>query len=357
MVKSLKFIFLWPFLAWSCYGQNSPEESARDFLVFPVGFSNPESGLGFGAGGVYGYRTAADSLTRNSNLQLVAAYTTRQQILSYFSWEHFAPKNRQYHYGEIGYYDFSYLFYGLGNETSLADEEAFYFDLFRLQSTNYWRVRTNTYLGVRLFYDYWFIKNFDSEGLLADLSPVGINGGHSLAFGPAFLYDSRSDPFYPRQGLYAEISALGQSKFYSNFENLWLNLDLRLFETFRERWTLALNYRNSFRPGASVAFFDLPALGGFRALRGYYLGRFRGRMMQFLQTELRFPIWWKFRATAYAGAGQVWSDESDNAGPLHLAYGLGLRYRIFKTSKLNLRFDLAWGDGPMQLYFGIGEAF
>ena len=107
-----------------------------------------------------------------------------------------------------------------------------------------------------------------------------------------------------------------------------------------------------------AAFFDLPQLGGLNNLRGFYLGRFRESFMQMLQTELRQQLIWRFKMAAFAGVGSV-ADELNalTQNQLHLATGLGLRYKILKSSNAHLRLDFAWGDGPMQIYIGISEAF
>jgi outer membrane translocation and assembly module TamA len=371
MVKNIRFLFkLWfgglVFMAGillvygPLYGQASADGAARNtsYFALPLVFSNPESGVGVGAGFLTRFYWGGDSLTRESNVQLGGAYTTKEQILSYAFYQIFTPKSQQYFYGELGFYDFNYLYYGQGNNTQLNQEEVFFFDLFRLRFSGLQRVFKQHYAGLRWFYDYWDIKEIASGGILEANMPLGTQGGVSSSLGFEYLYDSRNDVFYPSQGKFLEFAFMGQNRFTGgDFEYLRFTSSCSFYRSFKEKTILAVNFKTDWLRG-QTAFFDLPQLGGLNNLRGYYLGRFRENYAQLLQVEIRQPVWGRFKAVAFAGAGNV-SATLDEAlqNNLQLAGGAGVRFQILKNSQANIRLDLAWGDGPLQVYVGVGEAF
>jgi hypothetical protein len=340
------------------YAQKDSAKKDFSIIAFPLVFSNPESGFGAGAGGLASFKWGNDTLTRESNLQLGGAYTSKEQILSYGFFQVFTSKNKQYFFGELGFYDFNYFFYGLGNETQLSNEEVFFFDLYRLRLTALQKIKPRHYLGLRWYFDYWQIKDIEEAGFLAQEQPLGLAGGPTSALGGVYLIDTRNDVFYPAKGTFLEFALLGQNALTGgNFSHGRLTSNLSWYQTLSSSTILATNFKNDWLWG-EAGFFNLPQLGGLNNLRGYYLGRFRGNFMQLLQTELRQAIYGRFKMAAFAGVGSVAYALADiPQNKLHLATGLGLRYKVLKNSKAHLRLDFAWGDGPMQVYVGIAEAF
>ena len=347
-------------LSGSLHSQAQKDSTKKDFSIigFPLVFSNPESGFGVGAGGLVSFKWGDDTLTRESNMQLGGAYTSKNQILSYGFFQVFTPKNKQYFFGELGFYDFNYLFYGLGNETELPNEEVFFFDLYRLRLTALQKIKTRHYLGLRWYFDYWIIKDIEEEGFLAQEQPLGAAGGPTSALGGVYLIDTRNDVFYPTKGTFLEFGLLGQSAITGGDLNHGrFTSNLSWYQSLSPSTILATNFKNDWLWG-QAGFFNLPQLGGLNNLRGYYLGRFRGNFMQLLQTELRQTIYGRFKMAAFAGVGSVADALVDiPQNKLHLASGLGLRYKVLKNSKAHIRLDFAWGDGPMQIYVGVAEAF
>jgi hypothetical protein len=91
------------------------------------------------------------------------------------------------------------------------------------------------------------------------------------------------------------------------------------------------------------------------------LGRFRDKNMIALQSEYRilpFSFSERFGATVFGSVGTV----APTVGKLfsathHFAAGAGIRYNIFKSKDINVRFDAAVTPEGMAYYFFLGEAF
>jgi hypothetical protein len=101
-----------------------------------------------------------------------------------------------------------------------------------------------------------------------------------------------------------------------------------------------------------LPFTELPRLGGARRLRGYAGDRFRDRLATIATLEYHYPIHANFTGHLFGEVGKVartYGELATNGlADWHLAYGGGLI--IHTTTKVKLRFDVAWGDG-MQVYF------
>lgn len=132
-------------------------------------------------------------------------------------------------------------------------------------------------------------------------------------------------------------------------------LDSRWFFT-KKKQTMAIRFYAQTASGR-VPFFDLPAYGG-DAARGYFTGRFRGERLAGLQTEWRRSLGKRTGFTVFAGVGNAWMRHSGEAFLLKPNGGLGFRYLADRQSKVNLRFDYAFGlAGQRGFYVAFGEAF
>jgi hypothetical protein len=111
------------------------------------------------------------------------------------------------------------------------------------------------------------------------------------------------------------------------------------------------------------AFGDVPfsaqsILSGNQNLRGYANGRYRGNQLITLETEYRWMFHRRWGAVAFAGIGWVADKISDMALNDTLpGAGIGIRYRIIETYKINARIDYGWGQDDQALYVSIGEHF
>jgi hypothetical protein len=110
--------------------------------------------------------------------------------------------------------------------------------------------------------------------------------------------------------------------------------------------------------GHGAPFYEVPALGGQRIMRGYYEGRYRDQLFLAGQTEIRFPIKGRFGAVGFAGLGDVSPDfEAFVLRDVKTTFGGGLRFAFNKEERVNLRADVGFGRSTSGVYFGLEEAF
>jgi len=172
------------------------------------------------------------------------------------------------------------------------------------------------------------------------------------ALGAVALYDSRDNVFYPTKGIFFKLSA---SAAWTNKIDIpegqqatingVFSADLRQYISLPHNLVVAWQFKTQMM--LSEYFIShltlypmLPRLGGQDGLRGINSDMFRDDIMMALQAELRIPIWSIFRATVFAGIGDVYDYHNWHWTVPKVGYGVGLRAAINKA-KVNIRFDVA----------------
>ena len=327
---------------------------------FPALFSTPETGIGYGALVIPVYNFGQDSLTRNSNGQLLAYYTQKKQAAVQFTYTIFTNAERYNISGDISYYDFAILYYGTGNKNTLADSSLISYKLLFFQNRVLRKIKNHVFLGAQVqvnqIKDLEF-KNQDSK--LRQRPTEELNGSVASGLGPAFLFDSRNNPLNTTRGLYLEAGTLFNHRILgSEFNFTRYTLDIRKFLPLSTHQVLAFQGVGTFSSG-KVPFREMAMLGGGKIMRGFYFGRFRDRQLVALQSEYRHQLFNRLGLVAFASAGKVGHQGTDlGLTQVKCAAGAGLRLMLNRKERLNIRIDYAVGtDKANGFYFAIGEAF
>ena len=173
-----------------------------------------------------------------------------------------------------------------------------------------------------------------------------------VALGAVALYDSRDNVFYPTTGIFCKVSAAASWTSKVDIPegqqatiNGLLSADVRQYISLPHNLILAWQLKGQFMLSnydiSHLTLYPmLPRLGGQDGLRGINSDMFRDDIILAFQTELRIPIWSIFRATVFAGVGDVYDYHNWHWAIPKVGYGVGLRATINKA-KVNLRFDVA----------------
>jgi hypothetical protein len=338
--------------------QDSIPSPKKAIFILPLVYYTPETRWVFGVGGATNFNLGKTDDTYESQATIGVAYSLRKQFLSYASWRIFTAENKNLFSGEVGWYDYVYFFYGIGNQVNDSDSETYNARFPRLRFDYLRRISTSTYLGVKTGLDKFQFSGFDPDGKLGNGPFIGTEGGLNIGIGPVLILDSRDDSIYPISGWYSEnyIQRFGQpwGGDYSYWE---VGLDVRNYQTIRPGLVWANQLATKITSG-TTPFFALPLLGGNRSLRGLFEGKYRDTNSAFVQTELRKSLGNRWGLVGFAGLGNVFPDLESLAEGTKVTYGAGGRFRLSKAKKLNLRLDLAHSPGEsMQFYFTFGEAF
>lgn len=377
----MRFLFLFLFVALAHFAgrAQTPEpvpaaKAARankpSFIPFPILFSQPETGFGYGLAVLPVYRLGADTLTRPSNARLLLYRTTEKQSALQLTHNIFTPGEKFLITGELSYYySFPVNYYGYGPSTTLDDKSKIQYSVLIFNQRVLRRVVPHLFAGLQ--YRLTNLRDVQINQGTVDGRPSPLETGRPLrertgttvssGAGPAFLFDNRDNILSTFRGNYLEVSALlngsalGSDNAFTRYQ-----LDARHFQPLfnSERTILAVQLLAQFHSGY-VPFRELANLGGANQLRGYYEGRFRDRQLLAAQAEVRHHLFWRLNGAVFGGVGQV-GDSLDKFGEggLKVAGGAGLRFQFNRRDRLNARLDYGVGRGNSSgIYFSIGEAF
>ncbi|MEM1120444.1 MAG: BamA/TamA family outer membrane protein [Bacteroidota bacterium] len=331
----------------------------NSFFAVPVVFFSPETDCAFGDTGIYAFRFKKEKNTaRPSQLTLGFAYTLDKQVLLYLPYQLFVKDQTYNIYGELGYYLYSYQFFGLGNDTKQDDREIYKVNFPRIRLNALKLLRSNLYGGFRYWMDDFDIREIEAGGLLDSEKIVGQDGGFLSGAGLVLNYDNRNNIFFPTKGIFAEVVGFSNGSYLgSDFNFTKFTIDVSKYIGFEDQ-VMALNFYSEFT-GGNAPFNQLALLGGNRKMRGYFEGQLRDNHQMVLQSEYRFPVYKKrLRGVLFGGIGQVANQLSDfGVSNLKYTYGAGLRILINEKERIHVRLDAGFGKETSGYYITIGEAF
>jgi outer membrane protein assembly factor BamA len=216
--------------------------------------------------------------------------------------------------------------------------------------------RSTLQVGPRVFSRIESVTEVEDGRTLDTGGIAGADGGTTLGLGGGMLLEARDNIYYPRDGHFAEVTALWHSAAIgSDFTFVRLRADLRGYRSAGP----VVFAGNVYAEGVAGTppFQILPLLGGSSRMRGYREGRYRDAVYWATQAEVRVPLFWRFGATAFAGAGEVGPQiGTDLFNEMQLAAGLGGRLRL-NDEGVHGRVDLAYGANGLELYLSLLEAF
>jgi len=335
------------------------------FVVLPVLSSAPETGVEVGGAGLWSFYTDTIHSTRVSDIFAYATVTTKGQNRLSLSTNYWTPENKVHYYGSISFINFPSNFYGIGNNTRLADEETVDEKRFKVS------IEANRLLVKNLYWGYVAGGFNYKEG---DKNPSGLfntsplvqdrDGGASVYIGPSFTYDSRNNNTYTTSGMIINAyynmmhGILGNNNYIGGF----FNIEYSQFFLLSKRFVLGLDVQEQSLTGGQSPFYLLPALGSDELMRGYYNGRYRDRNFIAGQTELRYRLSDRFGIVGFVGTGEV-AHNGFSLDALKPNYGGGIRYFFDVQKGLSVRLDYGMGQQPTGekresgFYIGLGQAF
>jgi Omp85 superfamily domain len=357
MMKRIQFLILVLLLTTLAVAQKNRLQKNFRLLPFPAISYSPETRWLYGAGAASTFRLhPKDPSEKPSSINGGFAYTQNKQIL-FFTQFNIFNKNKTYYYGELGYFKFSYFYYGIGTKES--PEELYKVDYPRVKFNVVKRINKFTMLGGGIHYEDFVITEKSTTGQLKNTSIPGNNGSLLTGIGAAAIIDSRDSVFFPNKGVFANFSAHNYgTHFGGNVNFTRMIADFAFYKKISKKIILASQLYNSIMVG-NVPFQAQSQVGGVKLLRGYYQGRYTDKNMLLLQTETRIPIYKRIGLALFASTAAMGSEDNTfyRINDLKSAYGAGLRFTFNKNDHLNIRLDYAKGNEKGFFYFTIGEAF
>jgi outer membrane protein assembly factor BamA len=346
-------------------GLNAQEKEPKtDSLVWqktiiPVVFFLPETSLAGGATGILSFKnSSAPEEERPSQILFAGIYTLKNQVEFITTFEIYKNKRKHRFRGEIGYYRFFYNYFGIGADSREEDHEIYEVNFPRVEFSYARKLYKIFNVGLGYKMDYFDIHTIEEGGLLQRDDPIGIDGGFKSNLLGLFFVDTRDNINAPYKGLYMEVThqqSLGF--FFSDFDYTKTDVDLRYYTQLKDKWTLGHQLWVTHNSEGSP-FYEFPHISTASRSRGFDDRRFINPRMATLQSELRFPLLWRFRGSVfytYNVLPDSWSDPF--AQREYFSYGAGLRYILNEENRTSIRLDIANGDGKFNFYLTANEAF
>ena len=178
------------------------------------------------------------------------------------------------------------------------------------------------------------------------------------SLGISASYDSRDDIFYSRKGILANFTAEKSANYtLSNFDYGLIQLDVNYYQTIKGNHILATNFFTGTTLG-EAPFFSYYYYSSGKRGRCFNDRRFIDKNMSILQVEYRFPIYRRFRGSAFSSIESVGNTYGESFTNRKLwSYGGGLRFQLSKKQMSHIRLDVARSYEGFQFYITIGETF
>jgi len=330
--------------------------------AYPYAYYTPETELAVGAGGIVTFYTGTDKVLRPSKATVSAYYTTKQQYKISFAPELYFSANKFFGSLNFDYGRYVDKFWGVGNSTPDIDNTEYVAEGWgakaEFQLPPVLRLLDATRVGIIYRFAYRNITDDLGNPFIADKSVQGAEAGSISGVGFSWTWDNRDQIFYPQKGGFNKISGtFYTSDLGSDYDYNRYDLDIRHYVGLKKERVLAtqLVAQAAFN---ETPFYELPALGGQRTMRGYYEGRYRDRLYLAGQVEYRSHLFWKIGWVGFIGAGDVAPEiGAFKIRDFKISSGAGLRVLFNEAEHVNLRVDLGFGRDTNGLYFGLEEAF
>ncbi|MEZ4322349.1 MAG: hypothetical protein R3F61_33055 [Myxococcota bacterium] len=344
-------------MLWLLLAAWADDAPARRFSVLPLPTIDvaPETGLAVGGVVLVTGHPFVD--TRPSTFELEATITTRRQLILTTDWNVYTPNDRFLITGGFDLLRYPEDYWGIGSVTPESARERYSADRVEVDLAVLMRAIPSLYVGPVWKLQSMFRVRPDPEGELANGAVTGADGGVSSGLGATVVWDSREVPLRPAAGeSYGSVRQLFFGRGTgSQFAFVRHEVDGRVYVGIGP--TLLAFQGFAQLHGGDPPFRMLALLGGDTITRGYTRGRYRDKHLLAVQSELRFPIVWRFGGVVFAGAGEVVPNLADvSVAAIRPTAGGGLRLRVDEQGT-NLRVDVAVGIDALGAYFSFGEAF
>lgn len=235
------------------------------------------------------------------------------------------------------------------------------------QDTTFIQRSFSSTLDLGLTETFYLTFNFSTSQVIPQVvyGISNLNRSSTLNFGLGFIFDSRDNPVYTREGIYfktdfsqstkKEYAVSGVRKFNQNKGNFNFSI---AFDVFKNQ-NLFLSVNGKVVLGDGITISDLFRFGGKNTLRGYEENQFSGSRIFWSNLEYRFFVSYFDFISAFFDYGYYFRDMmSERVSHFKYGYGVGM---AFNTQLGLLKISYALGEGDTfskgKIHFGVVSGF
>jgi len=323
----------------------------RNWFIVPVPVSNPTTDTGLVLGGAYFHpQTEAEKKVQPPSVTGAGAYYSSNDSSAFgIGHQSYWSGNKWRFSGVIAHADLSLELSapGVGGTTTtdwFVDGDVFAAIISRKMSGKW-------YGGVFVRYiDMHQEFGIDTPSDEFNTDADTVSGG----VGVKMEYDSRDKPTNSKAGSIFELSALvnggdlGSDNSYNTY-----SASYRSYHAVSPSVVLAWEVQGCHKTG------EAPLWDACRIdLRGFPATDYLGRSSASGQAEARWQFHPKWGAVAFAGSGYYKNSLSEVRERESIpSYGVGLRFMVLKSQRINMRLDYGRSKDSGAVYLSVGEAF
>jgi outer membrane protein assembly factor BamA len=324
-----------------------------DTVIVPIPMSNPTLGTGLIVGGAYFYpQTEEQAKKQPASLTGAGAmYTSNDSRAFVLAQQNYWKEDRWRFTGVVGAADIRLELLAAdetGDGTRIDYKVGGPILLTQLSR----RLKGHWYGGVK--YRLIHAAQAIEAGTDTESSDFELGDATSSGLGLTFEYDSRDLPMNSYDGAHFKIEglfnaeALGSDGDYQSYSTY-----LRFYRSLTDSVVLAWEAQGCLREG-SVPLWDACTV----KLRGFAATDYLGESSISTQLEARWKMSKRWGVVGFAGVGDVVNSFSGlGDGESIPSYGLGIRFMVLQSKRINMRLDFARSDDSDAVYLSVGEAF
>ncbi len=322
------------------------------FIIVPIPISDPTIGTALVVGSAYFYgQTEKQKKTQPASLTAGGAmYSDTDSFAAVIAQENYWHEDKWRFLGAVGYADLNLKLLtpdesGSGASVDWLLDGGFFYAHLARNITGRW------YMGAfarSVVVDQVFATDLSSSDI--DLAPESKANG----LGTFIVFDSRDVPTNAYEGRYFNLKGLfnhpsfGSDKKYQSY-----SVEYDSYHEVDDRLVLAWQVAGCYRSG-TVPLWDTCKVG----LRGFAATDYLGKSSASGQFEARWRFNERWGAVGFAGGGYISSSFSEVADhDLIPSYGVGVRFMVLKSKRINIRVDYARSDDSDAIHLSVGEAF
>ena len=326
----------------------------ENLLLVPIPTSNPTFGTGLILGGAYFYKQTEEQKNAQpaSFTSAAVGYTDNESWFAGVMQQNYWKEDKWRFTGVAGYVDLKLELNPGTTEDGDTGSVDWLVDGVFLQARLARKLRGNWYLGLTGRYldiSQAIGRNIEDAdfNLQSEISSTGV--GLNLDF------DTRDMPYNPYNGRYFEVKALTSNQSGSDTDSYQsYRIRLRSYHSLADPLVLAWDINGCSKSG-QIPLWDTCRL----ALRGFSGTDYLSKQSLYAQAEIRWRFYKRWGLVAFAGAGRVHDSLGEQGEDETIpSYGVGLRFMVLESQRINVRLDYARSDnGNDALYLSVTEAF
>ncbi len=307
--------------------------------------------------------------TNLSTILINGEYSLKQQFTLQLESDIWTKNNKIDLVGDIRYYQYPSVTYGLGTHSTIADADPLDYTYLRVYEVFAKQFAPDLLCGIGYNLDYRYdIEDFgNASHTETDIKKYDGGASSTVSSGLSLnmVYDARRNNNNPQGGWYGDVIIRPNLTILGSTNNWQLfYADFRKYFRLPGKSHNILAFWNYYWITIGHApYLDLPATQWDtyeNSARGYIQDRFKAPALIYFETEYRFKILSDglLGGVVFTNFQSYSNWPSNTFSTIFPAVGTGLRIKVNKHSNTNACIDYAWGvQGSNGVFFNLGEVF